>query len=104
MAVLEEPFQSSPDQERRCKTAQKSQRRFVVYFIAEDRAIRVRFNVMPVAPVTEGTSNLYVFEHPGRIISCMFGNPSCGKRSQNPGLDNGSRAGLRDSCLSNNPR
>src|ERR1700682_500939 len=52
MAKVEESSQSRLNQKRRRGSSHKPERRFVVYFIPQNRAIRIRCNNVPVPALT----------------------------------------------------
>ena len=76
VAKGEEFLQSRLDQERRRDSAQKPERRFVVYFIPQNRAICVGHNQVPVSPPAKGPFDLHVLKHSRGIVRCMFSDPA----------------------------
>ncbi|HEV7473107.1 MAG TPA: hypothetical protein VGN90_03595, partial [Pyrinomonadaceae bacterium] len=60
--VLEKLLQSLLNQTRREGSAQKTQRRFVVYYITQDCAFSMRLDKMPVPPTTKWPFDLHIFK------------------------------------------
>src|SRR3712207_2485397 len=68
VAIVEEFLEPRLDHERRGESAERAERRLVVYLVAEQRAFGVRLDDVAVAPALEGAFDLHVLEHARRIV------------------------------------
>ena len=76
MTKFEKSSKARLNQERHGGSAQEPERRLVVYFIAENRAIRVGRNQMSMPPAAKRTLDLHIFECVWRIVCRVFGDPT----------------------------
>jgi hypothetical protein len=87
VAKFEESSQAWLDQERRCGSAQNPERRFVVYFIPQNRAIHVGCNQVPMSPPAKWPFDLHVLKHVRRIVRGVFTHPANLPWTKNRGLN-----------------
>ena len=88
MAKSKKFMQPRLDHERRCDSAQKPERRFVVYFILQNRAIRVGHNQVPVSPRAKWPFDLHILKHSRWIVRGVFGDPTHLPGTKDRGLNN----------------
>jgi len=86
MAVIKKLPQPSLNNQRRNGAPQKSEWRFVVYFIAQDCSIAMGLDYMPMPPPPKRTLDLDVLEQVWPIINGVFRNPTHRDRAEDPGL------------------
>jgi hypothetical protein len=90
--VIEKLLQSLLHENRRQRASEKSERRLVVYFIAQDCSIILRLDYVPMAPASKGSFDLHIFKQARRIINGVLRNPPHGDRPKNLCFDDCLRA------------
>jgi len=92
VAIIEKLLQSLLNEAGSDHATQKTEWRYIVYFIAQHCSIWIRLNDVPVAPFSKRSFDLHILKHVRRIINGVLRNPPYGDRTKNSQLDHCLRA------------